>query len=73
MGCTQGKYKQKRASFQYEIYERVQQDQIKEEKIYDVHKNPIIQRRVKTHSQTPDQQSRTKQYSDLLPNQKPQF
>ncbi|CAD8082663.1 unnamed protein product [Paramecium primaurelia] len=73
MGCTQGKNKQKRASFQYEIYERAQENQIKKEIQYNVHKNPIIQRRVKTHSQTPDQQNRTNQQSDLLSNQRSQF
>ncbi|CAD8100181.1 unnamed protein product [Paramecium sonneborni] len=73
MGCVSGKQKQKRALFQYEIYERVLPNVIKEEKRYDVNKNPIVQRRVKSNSQTPDQQSRTKQCSDYLPSSKPQF
>ncbi|CAD8172508.1 unnamed protein product [Paramecium pentaurelia] len=73
MGCAQGKQKQKAAKFQYEIYDRAQPYGIQEEKRYDIQKNPIVQRRVKSHSQTPDQQNRTKQYSDLLPSSKPQF
>ncbi|CAD8094914.1 unnamed protein product [Paramecium sonneborni] len=73
MGCVSGKQKQKRALFQYEIYEIAQPIAIKEEKRYDVNKNPIVQRRAKSNSQTPDQQNRTKQYSDQLPITKPQF
>ncbi|CAD8177609.1 unnamed protein product [Paramecium octaurelia] len=73
MGCAQVKQKQKGAAIQYEIYERAEPSVIQVQKRYDIQKNPIVQRRVKSHSQTPDLQNRTKQYSDLLPSSKPQF